>query len=180
MNDITTRTDPAALAYEEHVAAEAALNNFEGDEESEEGKALAEAHLRCLKVFVAAPVTSPAGALGKVKYLMDTAAHSDIDADPKSVTGLALATLHDYLLGIEHGGFSRPATRRRLIDGSDIETIGLKIKNAAGAAFLVGESCGHDGDAANAAFLISTVLYEARDQLYDVVFGPDKAVKDTD
>lgn len=159
--------EEAAQAFEEGVREH---DDAEAFEKTDEFKTLEKAFLETQQAFVVTPITSPLGALSKLHYLMRTAKDSYIDPDPATVTGEAVATLHDYLQGLAIGRFP-PATKRTLIDGGKIEDACLKISNAAGAAFLVGEACTHDGDASNAAFLVSTVLYETRGQIYETVFG---------
>ena len=57
--------DPAYLLYLRAVRSEAAVNNFRGDEEGDEYKALFDIHIATERKLAATPATSLIGGLGQ-------------------------------------------------------------------------------------------------------------------
>ena len=82
--------DPAYLLYLRAVRSEAAINNFRGDEEGDEYKALFDTHIATERKLAATPATGLMGVWGKMRRLADDQYWEPSDYCLESCLGLSV------------------------------------------------------------------------------------------
>ena len=88
--NLWSKPDPAYLLYLRVVRTEAAVNNFRGDEEGDEYKALFDTHIATERKLASTPATSLMGVWGKVKRLADDQYWAPDDYCLESCLGLSV------------------------------------------------------------------------------------------
>ena len=98
--------DPAYLLYLRAVRSEAAINNFRGDEEGDEYKALFDTHIATERELATTPATSLMGVWGKMKRLADDQYWAPDDYCLESCLGLSVLADLNRMVAANFPGWS--------------------------------------------------------------------------
>lgn len=101
-----SKPDPAYLLYLRAVRSEAAINNFRGDEEGDEYKALFDTHIATERKLAATPATSMMGVWGKMKRLADDQYWAPDDYCLESCLGLSVLADLNRMTAANYPGWS--------------------------------------------------------------------------